>query len=287
VRSPAENPAILGERLRFEGVAAQRGGRLLLRDIDFSVEPGEIVGLAGRNGVGKTTLLELATGVLAPAAGRVLIGESPVRSLGRRAVARRIALVPQDLHVPFPFRAGELVLMGRSPHQSLFGLDSESDVARAVAALARLGIEDLADRSVETLSGGERQLVLFARALVQDPALLLLDEPTAFLDLKHRLEVLREVRRFVSTGRGALVVSHDLSLAARVCDRLVLLGEGEVVAARRPEEVLTRSHLQRAFSIDAQIGPGPDGQLVVLPMLAASEPDVPAARGGSDENESR
>ncbi len=257
--------------LRFEQVTVARGGRQLLHGIDFEVRPGEIVGLAGRNGVGKTTLLQLATGSLAPAAGRVLLDDSPVRSLGRRAVARRIALVPQDLHVPFPFRAGELVLMGRAPHQPLVGLDGASDVARAEEALARLGIEDLADRSVETLSGGERQLVLFARALVQDPALLLLDEPTAFLDLKHRLEVLREVRRFVATGRGALVVSHDLSLAARVCDRLVLLGEGEVVAVGRPEAVLTPGNLMRAFAIDAQVGPGPDGRLVVLPMLVSGD----------------
>lgn len=262
---------VLGETLRFEAVAASRGGRTLLSGIDFEVRPGEIVGLAGRNGVGKTTLLQLANGLLAPAAGRVLLGDTPVRSLGRRAVARRIALVPQDLHVPFPFRAGELVLMGRAPHQPLVGLDSEADVARARTALARLGIEDLADRSVETLSGGERQLVLFARALVQDPGLLLLDEPTAFLDLKHRLEVLREVRRFVAAGRGALVVSHDLTLAARACDRLVLLGEGEVVAVGSPGTVLTPANLKRAFAIDAQVAPGPDGRLVVLPMLGPGD----------------
>jgi iron complex transport system ATP-binding protein len=253
--------------LAFEQVAVERGGRRLLHGIDFAVRPGEIVGLAGRNGVGKTTLLHLATGALSPAAGRVLLGGAPVRSLGRREVARRIALVPQDLHVPFPFRAGELVLMGRAPHQPLVGLDGEADVARAVEALARLGITELADRSVETLSGGERQLVLFARALVQDPTVLLLDEPTAFLDLKHRLEVLGEVRRFVASGRGALVVSHDLTLAARVCDRLVLVGEGEMVAVGRPEAVLTASSLRRAFAIEAQVGPGPDGRLVVLPML--------------------
>lgn len=257
--------------LRFESVAAARGGRTLLHGIDFEVRPGEIVGLAGRNGVGKTTLLQLANGLLAPAAGRVLLGETPIRSLGRRAVARRIALVPQDLHVPFPFRAGELVLMGRAPHQPLVGLDSEADVVRARSALARLGIGDLADRSVETLSGGERQLVLFARALVQDPGHLLLDEPTAFLDLKHRLEVLGEVRRFVSAGGGALVVSHDLTLAARTCDRLVLLGEGEVVAVGRPEDVLTPANLARAFAIDAQIVTGPDGRLIVLPMLGPGE----------------
>ena len=262
---------MLGNTLRFEAVAVSRGGRPLLHGIDFEVRPGEIVGLAGRNGVGKTTLLQLANGLLAPTAGRVLLGGTPVRSLHRRAVARRIALVPQDLHVPFPFRAGELVLMGRAPHQPLVGLESEADVTRAIQALARLGIEDLADRSVETLSGGERQLVLFARALVQDPGVLLLDEPTAFLDLKHRLEVLREVRRFVASGRGALVVSHDLTLAARACDRLVLLGGGEVVAVGSPETVLTPVNLKRAFAIDAQVAPGPDGQLVVLPMLASSE----------------
>ncbi|MFO0689481.1 MAG: ABC transporter ATP-binding protein [Myxococcota bacterium] len=277
----APRTTAVGERLRFEGVSAARGGRVLLHGIDFSVEPGEIVGLAGRNGVGKTTLLQLASGALAPAAGRVLLGDTPVQSLSRRAIARRIALVPQDLHVPFPFRAGELVLMGRSPHQSLVGLDGEADVARALEALARLGIEELADRSVETLSGGERQLVLFARALVQDPVVLLLDEPTAFLDLKHRLEVLREVRRFAAAGRGALVVSHDLTLAARVCDRLVLLGEGEVVAVGRPADVLTPEHLQRAFAIDAQIGPGPDGRLVVLPMLPAEDPGGPGGSVGT------
>ena len=267
----------VGERLRFEGVAAARGGRTLLRGIDFEVRPGEIVGLAGRNGVGKTTLLQLATGSLAPAAGRVLLGDVPIPAFGRRAIARRVALVPQDLHVPFPFRAGELVLMGRAPHQSLLGLDGRADVVRAEAALARLGIEALADRSIETLSGGERQLVLFARALVQDPGLLLLDEPTAFLDLRHRLEVLREVRRFVDGGRGALVVSHDLSLAARHCDRLVLLGEGEVVAVGSPESVLTADNLRRAFAVDARIGPGPDGRLVVLPML---EPEAAAGTDG-------
>ncbi len=260
-----------GETLRFEAVTARRGGRTLLTGIDFAVQPGEIVGLAGRNGAGKTTLLQLANGLLAPAAGRVLLGDTPVQSLGRRAVARRVALVPQDLHVPFPFRAGELVLMGRAPHQPLVGLDGEADVARARSALERLGIEGLADRSVETLSGGERQLVLFARALVQDPGLLLLDEPTAFLDLKHRLEVLREVRRFVAAGRGALVVSHDLSLAARVCDRLVLLGVGELVAVGPPETVLTPANLKRAFAIDAQVAPGPDGRLVVLPMLGPGD----------------
>jgi iron complex transport system ATP-binding protein len=150
----------------------------------------------------------------------------------------------------------------------LIGLESQHDIELAEAALTRLGILGLADRSITTLSGGERQLVLFARALVQDPDLLLLDEPTAFLDLKHRVEVLREVRSFVSSGRAALIVSHDLSLAARCCDRVVLLGEGRIVAQGRPVEVLTSVNLRQAFEIETQTFFGPDGQLVVVPELS-------------------
>lgn len=267
------------EGLRFESVSAELGGRTILEEIDFEVSPGEVVGLIGRNGVGKTTLLRLANGSLAPSGGRVCLGADPVSALARRRVARRIALVPQDLHVPFPFRVGELVLMGRAPHQSLVGLESEADVSQALAALERLGIEDLADREITKLSGGERQLVLFARALVQDPGILLLDEPTAFLDLRHRVEVLLEVRAFAQSGRAALVVSHDLSLAARSCDRLVLLGAGRVVAEGTPGQVLTPENLRLAFGIEVLTFEGPDGALVVVPDLAKAPREPESPRG--------
>ncbi len=258
------------ERLRFEFVTAQVGGETLLEGIDFEVRPGEVVGLIGRNGVGKTTLLRIASAALAPGAGRVLLGEVAVADMPRRSLARQVALVPQDLHVPFPFRVGELVLMGRAPHQPLVGLESEHDIELALAALERLGIDHLVDRDITTLSGGERQLVLFARALVQDPGVLLLDEPTAFLDLKHRVEVLREVRAFARCGRAALIVSHDLSLAARSCDRVVLLGEGGVVAEGAPESVLTPENLRLAFEIEVHSFAGPDNKLVVVPNLDES-----------------
>ena len=255
--------------LSVEGVAASLGGKRILEGVDLELAPGEIVGIVGRNGAGKTTLLRLAAGALAPSAGRVRVAGEDVASLGRRALARRVALVPQDLHVEFPFRVEELVLMGRMPHQPLLGLESEADVELARRALSRVGIEDLAGRSITTLSGGERQLALFARALVQDPSLLLLDEPTAFLDLGHRLEVLEEVRSFVGSGRAALVVSHDLSLAARACDRIALLGEGGLVAIGPPSEVLTRENLRSTFGIEAQAFQGPDGALVILPERAS------------------
>jgi iron complex transport system ATP-binding protein len=256
-----------GKGLRFEGLTVELGGRTILSEIDFEVLPGEVVGLVGRNGVGKTTLLRLANGVLETSQGRVLLGDDSVATLSRRRLAQGIALVPQDLHVPFPFRVGELVLMGRAPHQPMLGLESDSDVALALEALERLGIRHLADRAITTLSGGERQLVLFARALVQDPDVLLLDEPTAFLDLKHRVEVLREVRAFARSGRSALVVSHDLSLAARACDRIVLLGSGRVAATGPPAEVLTPENLRSAFEIEVFAFPGPDGALVIVPDL--------------------
>jgi len=250
--------ALVSRGLRFEQLAVELGGRRILSGIDFEVSPGEVVGLVGRNGVGKTTLLRLANGALTPSAGRVLLGDEPVAALSRRRIAQGIALVPQDLHVPFPFRVGELVLMGRAPHQPLVGLESEHDVELALAALERVGIGHLADRAITTLSGGERQLVLFARALV----------PTAFLDLRHRVEVLREVRAFARSGRASLIVSHDLSLAARACDRIVLLGSGGVAAVGPPVDVLTPENLRTAFGIEAFAFPGPDGALVVVPDLA-------------------
>jgi len=181
------------------------------------------------------------------------------------ALAREIAMVPQDVQVAFPFRAGEVVLMGRSPHLGAFGYESRADVERAREAMERVGIAALADRSMLELSGGERQLVLVARALVQDPAVLLLDEPTAHLDLRHRLGVLERVRDFVEAGRSALVVSHDLGLAARGCTRLALLTDGRVLDSGAPERVLTPGNLRTVFDIEADVVTAPDGSPLVVP----------------------
>jgi iron complex transport system ATP-binding protein len=251
--------------LAFESISVEIGGREILRDVSLELSAGEILVLAGSNAAGKTTLLRVASRVLRPSAGLVRVRGRTAESLSRRALAQEIAMVPQDVQVAFPFRAGEVVLMGRSPHLGAFGYESRADVERAREAMERVGIAALADRSILELSGGERQLVLIARALAQDPEVLLLDEPTAHLDLRHRIQVLALIREFAAGGRSALVVSHDLTLAARTCDRIGLLAAGGLLAVGRPREVLSRENLRAAFDIEAEVITAPDGSPLVVP----------------------
>ena len=177
-----------------------------------------------------------------------------------------MAVVSQDSAIPFAFSAGELVLMGRSPHLGLLAFEGARDHAAAEAALARLGISHLAERSILEISGGERQLVMVARALAQDAPVLLLDEPTAHLDLAHRVQVLALARELAREGRAVLTVSHDLSLLARFSDRLALLSDGRVETGR-PEDLLRPERLRAAFGLEADVIRGPDGALLVVPRL--------------------
>ncbi len=259
-------------KLGLRKIALSLGGQPVIRDVSFELEPGEIVGLLGRNGVGKTSLLRMASGTLQADAGTVRLGDTELAAWSRREIARRIAVVPQDLHVPFPFRVGELVLMGRAPYQGWLGFESSSDVQLAVSAMERMGIEGLADRFIHELSGGERQLVLFARALAQEPEFLLLDEATAFLDLSHRVALLGAVAELAQAGCAVLLVSHDLSLASRACSRLVLLADGVVAADGAPGEVLDPAGLRRVFGFEAQVQAGPDGLPIIIPEIPRPAP---------------
>ncbi|MFI6417679.1 ABC transporter ATP-binding protein [Streptomyces sp. NPDC050842] len=225
-----------------------------LRSADLTVRPGETVGLIGPNGSGKTTLLRCVYGTLLPTAGRATLDDDDLHALGPKARARRVATVPQDSGTEFELTVRELVALGRSPHKRFWEGDTGADRESADAALARVGLIELADRAFPTLSGGERQRALVARALVQDPALLVLDEPTNHLDIRHQLDILRLVRTLGTTNLLAL---HDLNLAGAYCDRLYVMVEGRVVTGGTPEEILTPALLAAVYGVDAEVIPHP------------------------------
>jgi iron complex transport system ATP-binding protein len=226
----------------------------VLEGVSFRVDRGLVVGLLGPNGSGKTTLIRIMAGLLAPAAGRTLLEGHPIATLTRRALARRVALVPQETHSTFDFSVLDMVLMGRYPHLGAFALEGADDLTLAREALAATGTAQFEQRSFATLSGGEKQRVVIASALAQASEMLLLDEPTASLDLGFQLEVASLLRQ-LNGERGVTMVlsTHDLNLAAALCDRVVLLKHGRVLADGPTGETLTADHIERAYGVAADV----------------------------------
>lgn len=239
--------------LRAENVRVELDGHNLLRDVSLSVSAGELVGLIGPNGAGKSTLLKVISGLWTPASGEITLLDRPLPRYSTRKVAQIVAQVPQITALDFPFTVQQVVLMGRNPHLSRFELESARDRQIAEQAMRRTQTLAFADRLIGTLSGGERQRVLIARALTQEPQLLLLDEPTANLDIQHQIGIFELIRRLAAEdGLGVVAAVHDLELAARFCDRLVLLSDGAVWSTGAPEAVLSPEGIQAAYGIAAR-----------------------------------
>lgn len=243
----------MADGLVLQEITAGYGSRIALYAATFSVEPGEIVGLVGPNGSGKTTAIRVASRALRPSAGRVLVaGVDPYRIPARRA-ARLAAVIPQEVVPAFEFTAREVVSMGRTPYLPTFGGGGPEDQRRVREAMAAAGIEQLGDRPLAELSGGEKQRVILAQALAQDAPVLLFDEPTTHLDLRHVVAVLDAVRELARAGRAVLSVFHDLNLASSSCDRLVVLDGGTVVAQGSPGEVVTSTLLREVYGVEAEV----------------------------------
>lgn len=269
-------PALALERVSFDYGGEHRrspNAPTLLRDLSLRVMPGEMVALLGPNGAGKTTVLRLASGVLAPRSGSIALNGESLGRLGRAEVARRVAVVPQDFSVQFAYTVRQVVELGRTPHRGFLGFGGMDDRAAVARALDETRTAALADRVFNELSGGERQRVIIALALAQEASTVLLDEPTAHLDIRHQIETLELLRR-MNRERGLTVVAalHDLNLAARYFPRLVLFAHG-VVADGPPAAVLDAALLSRVYETPVRVGilPG-EAHLSVLPPGHRAEP---------------
>lgn len=243
--------------LAIDDVAVSLGGVRILDGVTANVGEGRFVGLVGPNGAGKTTLLRALNGALTPDRGTVSVAGDIIGDLSAKDVGQRVATVPQDTSLAFEFSVRQTVEMGRTPYLSRFGGMRPEDHEAVDRAMTRTAVDEFADRSITEVSGGERQRVLLARALAQDTPLLLLDEPTASLDINHQVRTLELVRDLVDDGKTVVAAIHDLNLAAHYCDDLLVLGDGTVLASGPPASVLTEDTLERAFGANAVVSTHP------------------------------
>ncbi|OPY11394.1 MAG: Hemin import ATP-binding protein HmuV [Syntrophaceae bacterium PtaB.Bin038] len=234
--------------LSVDRVSFKYGEQWVLRGIRFEVEKGDFLGVIGPNGSGKTTLLRVIDGILKPQEGEVRLEETEIGRLRREALARSVAVVPQYLALAFPFSVEEVVLMGRSPHLGRWRFEGEKDLRIAREAMMMTDTLGLAARDMGSLSGGECQRVLIARALAQEPRLILLDEPTAFLDIRHQADFFDRIRALNRERELTVIaVTHDINLAAHYCGRVILLKDGRIEAAGPVESVITEEHIRKAY----------------------------------------
>jgi iron complex transport system ATP-binding protein len=241
----------------------------VLRDVSLSLSRGQFVGLVGPNGSGKSTVVRALSRVLPPVRGTVLLDSVDIYRMAARELARRLAVVAQDNAVGFDFLVRQVVMMGRAPHLSRFGIEHARDYTIAEESMTLTHTAVFADRPITALSGGERQRCMIARALAQEPEVLLLDEPTAHLDINHQIEILDLARKLTAErGLATLVVLHDLNLASQYCDALALIAEGRIIATGSPREVVTEESIRLAYHTDVQVRMHPSTDRPYVTLLS-------------------
>ncbi len=267
--------------LKLENITLGYDKQIILKDISLSAHRGELLGVIGPNGSGKSTLLRGICRTLTPSAGRILIDEQDIANISRGELARLVAVVPQTPNLPDTFTAFEIVLMGRTPHLKRFRFESRNDFDIAWWAMEITGTQPLAERQMDQISGGQKQLLTIARAMAQEPKLILLDEPTAHLDINYQVETLDFIRGLcLKQNLAAVAVLHDLNLAAQYCDRLVLLNNGVIFAEGTPHEVITEENIQEVYGAHVCISPHPVNKLPST-LIMPGNPRSPSEEKGA------
>ena len=259
-------------------VAVDDGAKEVLKGVNLTIRQGEVHALMGPNGSGKSTLLKVASGILLPQAGEALYRATPLSRWSKKLLAKEVAFVAQDLSLDLDFTIEELVSLGRTPHLSSLGWESERDRQIANRAMQETDILEFRHRSAMEISGGERQRAFIAMALAQEPAFMLLDEPVSHLDVRHQFEVMSLLSRLNEAGMTLLITSHDLNLAAAYCRRIVLLSDGQVAGDAPPDAVLTPDKIREVYGVEAVCGTNPlNGKLHLT--LAEAQGQASGERG--------
>jgi iron complex transport system ATP-binding protein len=255
--------------MRLENISFAYETSPVVRDLSLSIQQQDFIGLIGPNGSGKSTLLKLMGAILKQDSGSILFNEFHLSQINKKQFAQSVSWIPQDHPMVFPFKVSEIVLMGRHPYLSSLSFESEEDFVIAQRAMKSTMTLQFADRYFNEISGGEKQRVMIASALAQNPEIMLLDEPTAALDLKYQVEILSILKRLNTDGKMTLVMAmHDLNLASKFCNRLILLNEGKIESDGTPEQVLNKEVLERVYDIEIDlVSSAKDRSIMVHPVF--------------------